>query len=587
MAIGKLWKGKYFVLPQAASFVDTDGLDTASTGSENRVALVGEFVGLVEPKTLKKVGSAATALGLIAPENASSKEARLASKLLFQPSKGYAGASEVYLVAANPATAGSGVIKNGAAADLINLTTYLYGSLANRVKLKMETASSGSGKKITVSFDGTEEVMDNIYRRGFSILYSNGVETCTVSVDQATGTFSTNSSLAGGGDDLTITFANCPTIANLADAVNSNEHYTFTVLDGSEDKLCTSLDTVVTQDCKTAAYTALMMVSEIIDTINMKCSYLAAELDSAATVYTLEANFGWTYMTSGANGTTTNSDWQDAFDACKELDLQIICTLSDDPDIHAIGDAHVVWMSGFNGKSERRHFTGGELQDWSAEADREDAIEALVAASKILNSDRTYLAGLGSKHYDEDGNVTLYPAYMTAAMYAGIAAGSTPVMPLTRKPLNCLGLEIELRPEEIDTLLEGRLMIPIADKELSTGYIVARQLSTCHWSDNLYNIEFSVGRGADHIAKRVRRKHATFVGREGTLALDQSIINATNAELEAALRDGYIRSYDPTKTQIRVENDTRYVDYSAVPILPVNFIFGTYHLEPVRFTIAL
>jgi hypothetical protein len=57
--------------------------------------------------------------------------------------------------------------------------------------------------------------------------------------------------------------------------------------------------------------------------------------------------------------------------------------------------------------------------------------------------------------------------------------------------------------------------------------------------------------------------------------------------LAAAKLAGYIFDYDPKKTTLRVVGDVRYIDYSAQPILPVNFIFGTYHLEPTVYTITL
>jgi hypothetical protein len=250
-------------------------------------------------------------------------------------------------------------------------------------------------------------------------------------------------------------------------------------------------------------------------------------------------------------------------------------------------DAHCVYMSGPNGKSERRCFVGGALQSWNSEANRMTAIAALKTAVDGLNSDRTMHVGLGSKHYDDNGDLQLYPAYITACMYAGLAGGSSPVEPLTRKYLRTYGLEVNLRISEIETLMEYAVAVPIPDAVQGAGYVISRQLTTWNQDDDLYRIEFSVGRGADYIAREIRNRHELLIGKPGTESLDITIVNLTNAVLEAARREEYIRNFDPKQTQLRVDGTIRYVDYFAEPILPVNWIFSTYHLEPTKFSIGL
>jgi hypothetical protein len=77
------------------------------------------------------------------------------------------------------------------------------------------------------------------------------------------------------------------------------------------------------------------------------------------------------------------------------------------------------------------------------------------------------------------------------------------------------------------------------------------------------------------------------IGKEGTEGADETILNKTNAVLQAAKTSDLIRSYDPEKTQLRVDGLNRYIDYEAEPILPINNIFSTYHLKPTVFTVQL
>jgi hypothetical protein len=119
------------------------------------------------------------------------------------------------------------------------------------------------------------------------------------------------------------------------------------------------------------------------------------------------------------------------------------------------------------------------------------------------------------------------------------------------------------------------------------GFVISRQLTTWAQDADLYRVEFSVGRGADYIAREVRNRHELIIGKPGTPGIDQSIISITNAVLEAAMRDELIVSYDPKATVLRADGVVRYIDYSAQPVLPLNWIMSTYHLLPTKFTVSL
>lgn len=578
MGKGVLWNGKYYLIPQAASRVDSSGLANSPLGGANKVALLAEMVGLVPPKTAVKINSPSLALQLLHPN---SEEARLAAQLLFDPSPGAQGASEVYLVPVNPATAASATFS-----DVLTLTSYLYGQTANQVKAKIESGTTG--KKVTIQYLDNVETFDNLTKSSFSIQYTGAGSAATMTINTAAATHLLTTTCTGAtGDNLSLDLETYNTIQALVDAINSTGKYTATA-DTAKPKADSSLqlDNVTTQDIKTAAYVAHSDLQAIIDGINRLSGYVSASkvVDAGA----VPANAPWTFLSAGSDGTTTNDTWQEAFDLLKTMKIDLVVPLTGDDSIHSMADAHCNYMSGPNGKSERRCFVGGDLQSWNSESARLTSIAAIITASKNLNSDRTMHVGLGAKFYDPNGNVKLYPAYMTACMYAGIAGGGSPVLPLTRKYLRCLGLEVELRVSEIEQFLEGNgVAVPIPDPVQGAGYVISRQLTTWNQDDDLYRIEFSVGRGADYIAREIRNRHELMIGKPGTESLDITIVNLTNAVLEAAKREEYIRNFDPKKTQLRVDGTVRYVDYYAEPILPVNWIFSTYHLRPTRFTIGL
>jgi hypothetical protein len=574
---GVLWKGAYYVRPQAGSSIDSSALNSVQLGSANKVVIMGEMTGLLAPKVLKQIDST-LANALLAPSN---EEARLAAQLVFNPSKGMPGASEVYLLPVNPSTPAGANLGTS-----LRLDSYIYGLLANQVKYKVE-AGTTVGKKLTIAFQDTTEIHDDISKSSFSIQYTGAGSACAMTITPtAAGHILSTTCTGATPDNLAIDLNVYTTIQAIIDAIAATGKYTVTAITKSpKADQGMQLDGVTAQDIKTGAYTVKADLQAIVDRLDERSAYVNPSRIADATA--VPTNVGWTYLTGGTDGTTTNSDWQAAFDLLKSVNMNLIVPLTSAAAIHAMGDAHCTYMSGPIGKSERRQFVGGALQSWASEISRGTAIAAIKSAIALLNSDRTVHVGLGSKQYDPDGNSKLYPAYITACMYAGIAGGASPVIPLTRKYLNCIGLEVELRNTEINELLEAHCAVPIPDLVQEAGYVVSRQLTTWAQDADLYRVEFSVGRGADYVAKEVRNRHELIIGQPGTPGVDTTIINTTNAVLEAALRDGIITEYDPKATALRADGVVRYIDYSAKPVLPINWIFSTYHLLPTKFSIGL
>lgn len=577
MGKGVLWNGKYYLIPQAGSRIDSSALANSPLGGANKVALLAEFTGLVPPKTPLKISSPSRANQLI---HTLWEEARLAAQLIFDPSTGSQGASEVYLVAVNPCKVAALTIDT----KLI-LTSYLYGQIANQIRAKVE-AGTTIGKKVTVAYESNTETFDNLTKSSFSVVYTGAAVASALTINTAAATYLLTTVNTGSVDNVSLDLNTYTTIQSLCDALNATGKYTATVLTSTPTDSTLQLDNVTSQDIKTGAYTCKSDLQAIIDGINKLSGYVVATkvVDAAA----VPTNVTWAYLAGGANGVTTAADWDSALSALETLNIDLLVPLTATANYHAKVDSHCRTMSGPSRKKERRCFVGGALQTWTSEANRITAVAALTAASVALNSDRTMHVGLGCKQYDPTGNIKLYPAYITACMYAGIAGGNSPVYPLTRKYLRCLGLEIDLRPSEIETLLDGNgVAVPIPDSVQGAGYVISRQLTTWNADDDLYRVEFSVGRGADYIAREVRNRHELLVGQPGTPAMDTTIINVTNSVLQMALSNDYINSYDPKKTQLRAVGTVRYVDYFAEPVLPINWIFSTYHLQPTLRTITL
>jgi hypothetical protein len=566
---GVLWNGKYDVLPGARSRIDTSALAKTPLGGNNRLFVLGEMIGLLPPGLVTPINDPALALRYIHPF---SEEARLALQLVFDPSPGseIQGASDVRVVPVNPCTQATKTF------TAYKLTGYLYGLPSNQVKAKQEAGTTG--KKVSVDYAGNTETFDNLTKSSFSIQYTGAAAASLLSIDVSAANHVLTTANTGDVDNLNLDLNIYTTIQSLTDAINATGKYTAVILADKPGDSTMELDAVVGQAIKVAAYTAKSDLQAVIDGINARSGYVLAERIADATG--VPANFDWTYLAGGANGATTNNDWQAALDNLKAVKGDFILALSSDASIHSMVDSHADYMLG--AKNERQVFVGGALQVWNSVNARATAIAVLKAAAKVLNSDLTLHAGLGCYQYDPNGRRKLYPAYITAAMYAGIAAGGSPVLPLTAKYLRCLGLEVELTEQEAGDLVEAGVAVPIPDTVQGAGYQISRQVTTWNQDDDLTRIEFSVRRGTFYVAAQIRQRHDLLKGSPGTEGLDLSIISLTNSVLQMALREGYIRSFDPKKTVLRVDGMIRYVDYAAIPIYPVNWILSTYHVEPLE-----
>ena len=574
---GVFWNGRFYITPQAVSRIDTSDLTPVALGAPGSLAILGTMFGLITPGKSTLIGDPTTAQALLNPACVDALEG---VKRAFNPSPVEPGVSQLFLVPVNVATPST--LTDAA----LVYTSYMTGIPANQVKRKVE-AGTLIGKKITVSFQSITEVFDNLGKSSLSILYTGAGSACALTITPTLAGHSLSTVCTGAaGDNLDLDLATFATIQALCDAISATGKYTAIAMTPSPTAdLSMGLDSVTGQDIKTSAYTCKSDLQACVEGINGKSAYITVA--SVADVGAPPANVNWTYLAGSGNGTTTTTDWQNALNLLKTMKVGLVVGLTSDPAIQSMIDAHAAYMSGPDGKSERHQIAGGPLQSWVGETARATAVAALVTQQANLNSGRTLIAGLGAVTYDANGDSTLFPAYLTACMYAGIAAGNKPSNPITNKTLRCTGLEVELRPEEITTLLQAGVAVPVPDND-NGGYVISRQVTTYNQSDDLYQLELSVGRGADYIASQVRQRHkAVAVGQGGLLQMGTTLVNVTNAVLKAAKTNGDIADYDPKKTTLRAVGTAWYVDYSATPVVPINFVFGTMHLAPTNFTIGL
>ncbi|SAK98680.1 Phage tail sheath protein [Caballeronia pedi] len=560
------FNGRLWTSPATMSAVDDSAMANKNLSVGNVVALIGTSVG----------GQPNKALSFGSPSEAESAlidgELLTAVKKAFSPSTEVGGPATVIAVRVNPAVQSALVLNDASSAASVNLVSTDYGAWNNQIKVKIQ-AGSTQGLQPTVQYGNDYFTQDNLYRNAFSVQYSGVAASAVMSITGTAVTLQAPSGTQVASIDLT----QMKTVQQLVDSINIVSGFTASVLDGNGAKpSLNGLDYATVVDVKTAAYTATANLQALIDWFNGSGEGFVTAT-RATNAGKVPAAIPFTYLTGGSDGVTTNSQWSDAFTTLQNVDMQWFTPVSSDPSIAAMADAHAQFMS-TTGRKERRSICGTALGTSDANA---------IVAAKALNSDRTSLVHIGFYDYDANGNLTLYPPYLLAAMIAGAFSGVNPGTPLTNKSLSVRGLERDLRnPTDTDPLIQGGVLCV---ENTSKGYKVVKSISTWLTNANYNRVEQSVGFALDYTVRNVRDALDELRGQKGTpqnLARAVSIADSTLRALAKPEPTGPgVLVGDSTNPAYKgitavLDGDVIGVSFQCSPVLPINFIPVTVYAVP-------
>jgi hypothetical protein len=560
------FNGRLLVSPTTASVVNDDAMRNANLTVGNVVAVVGRSAG-GKPKTALRFGS---------PQEA--RDALFSGELLdaalaaFDPSSETNGPSQVVAIRVNPALQSALTLKNAAAADVITLASVGYGLRENLIKVKVESGTT-SGRRLTVQRGNDFYTEDNIGRAAFTVQYGGVAASATMSI---TGTAVTLSAPTGTVV-ATIDLTEFSTIQDLVDRIALVPDFTATVGDNNFTKpALNGLDFITTQDVKTAVYTARADLQAVVDWINgPKQGFVTATRVTGAG--TVPAAMAFAFLSGGSDGTTTTSDWADAFEALQTVDVQWVTPVSSDDAIHAMADSHVAFMSNV-GRKERRAIVGTAIGTSDADA---------IVKAKALNSDRTSLVHLGHYDYDLAGKLVLFAPYISAARVAGGFAGVNPGTPLTNKNFKCRGLERNLRnPIDTDVLINGGVLCL---ENTEQGYKVVKSISTWLINDNYNRVEQSCGVAVDFVARNIREALDVLRGQKGNPLVIRRAVSIAESTLRELAREepqgpgvivGNAESPAYRNITATLEGDVLRVEFECSPVIPVNYVLATIFAVP-------
>ncbi len=557
--------GRFLVAPTVASRVDDTALVNPNPAGGFGLALIGQAEG----------GEPGVALKFSDPARA--RQALRAGKLLdaleraMHPSNDsdFPGAGTVTAIRVNPATKATLTLKDSTNADAIILNSSDWGRWTNQIKVKIEDGTQAGTKKVTVAYADQVVTKDNIGRNILRLQYTGANATATITIND------TSLSLAAGaGESFTANFADYPTVQALYDFLATKSFLTVTLLaDNAEHPTASALDFISAQDVKTAAYTVTANLQALIDWFNStEEPYVDATRAAGAGKVPANTN-GYLYLAGGSEGTITAQNWQDAFDTLKQQDVYVICPVTDDAAIHAMGDTHCQFMSGPSGKKERVQFVGAaqgeQMSDW-------------ITRAQGLNSDRTALVVQGVKDFDRNGNLTTFAPPLLAAQLAGMFVSGGPGRALTNRYIVARGLDPLIKTEDRDTLLlAGIIPIEFVD---GRGFKVVQSITTWIADTRYTRRELSTRWAADYTVRTVREAVEPLVGITAGPQLIALAISRTESTLKRRAAEGIIvgDAENPAFRNIQafIDGDVLTVSFEASPAIPANYILLTAHLVP-------
>lgn len=243
-----------------------------------------------------------------------------------------------------------------------------------------------------------------------------------------------------------------------------------------------------------------------------------------------------------------------------------------------------------NGRSKELNFAGllrGHLLNdaetpamgyLGAAADK--AVDEAILYAGTLNSGRLTYCFQTAIDAAQDGLGTEeIPGFLLAAKVAGLAAGVTPEVPLTRKAVSILGLKDLPQRVQLDKPTRERLLaagiLHVYRPSGSNTFVINQGVTTLQANDNLWDAttasssEISLVRIADTILNDIKVSAAnTFVGSTATFAkpvIEHFVTSYLQSQV-GTLLSGY------QNVVVSQNQDKWYVQFGLIPNYPINYV---------------
>jgi len=314
----------------------------------------------------------------------------------------------------------------------------------------------------------------------------------------------------------------------------------------------------------------------IIDWVNNNSQYTTAAKATGAIGGAPSNTTAPAFLAGGSEGTTLFANWQAGLNLLKKVRVNTIVALSSDPAVHAAVEAHCAYMCGV-GRNERDGFVGLQNTGMTDVPTKTEAKTQIIA----LNSRHVRAIAQACERYNTAGERQEFPPYFTAAILAGMQAGSVVGTPLTNKYANILALRQSSTWNPTDDAEEmiqaGLCFLENVD---GVGRRIVRNVTTHLSTSNLAFTEGSVNEAVNTVCWNFRTNMEIAVGKRGfagTVNATKGVAVGTLGLLKDA---GIITASRSLDVELIV--DILEVSVEVAPILPINFVKNVIHLVTIQ-----
>ncbi|QDP42854.1 tail sheath [Bacillus phage vB_BmeM-Goe8] len=551
--------------PRTEIFLDASSLGAANTRSEKPLVLIGSANG-GEPNVPHVISNFAQARELFR-----SGELLDAIEMAWNPSPNISGAGKIIAIRSDQATQAK--LTQGA----LTFTSKLYGVDANSIQVEMANNALTGAKRVSVYFtkERYEKVYDNIGNI-FTVRYTgtSAVATAEVQVDSSS-KLATKLILKAGADTGTATAVRTYELGTgvyedvhvLVNDINNLPDFEakMIVLGGNKNIKTQYLDALAAGDIKGKDLTVKAIGADLQAQL-ANDSYVEVSVDRTQSVpdtVTLSS-------LSGAKTEPAPASWASLYEAINGLDAYYITPLTSDAAIH--GELSQYLRDESNAGMHQRGIVGGGLGESEDE---------LRSRQMNLRNSRVGVVGDSGTRRMADGRVYNFPAYMYAALVAGIASGLEIGEPLTYKKVNIEGLDRKFTGDQLDQLNNsGIIMTEFVRTRTSSHFRIVSDPTTYNVSTEPVQNRISLGEVSDFLTTELREVlDNEFIGTRIRSTSASIIKNRVESFLDQQKKvNGLIVDYSPDDVQVVISGNTARINLTVQPSQGLDFInvFITY-----------
>ena len=557
--------------PRTRVELDSSNLSASNVTSEKPLVLLGSAQG-GQPHTPITLTNFAQAKSIFR-----GGELLDAIEMAWKPSPNRQGAGKIIAVRTDEATNAT-LVDQG-----LTVNSKLYGFDANSIQVEYTTNTLTGAKRFSVYFtkERYERVYDNIGNI-FSLKYTGEEAQATVSVEKDPTThLAARLVLSVGTDVGTLQSVRTYELGTgvyedvnvLVNDINNLPDFEATMnsLGGNKNIKTEYLDALDAVDIKTAEATITSVAGDLMNqTKNDR--YVSVEIDFSQEMPT---EIPLTNLTGGETNPPPAS-WAELFAKVADLGAYYIVPLTADEAIH--GELAQFLRNESDNGNHLRGTVGGGF---------EESISDLRSRQMNLRNSRVRLVGNSGRRRMSDGRVYHFPAYMFAALVAGISSGLEIGEPATYKHVSIESLDTKFTGDQLDELdAIGVVMAEFVRTRRTSYYRIVSDPTTYNSAFDPVQNKNSLGEISDFLATELRTiLDEEFIGTRIHHTSASILKNRVESFLDTQ-KDvgGLIVDYSPDDVQVIITGNTARINMAVQPAQGLDYINVTVTYEDNELT---